>query len=66
MYERRAFTPAESKTADDIRARLTEVEHMICKIGPCRERSLALTKLDETMLWTNVAIAEAGVEDYIQ
>lgn len=31
-----------------------------------RERSLALTKLDEALMWANVAIAEAGVADYAQ
>ena len=43
---------------------LEEAEKMILKIGPCRERSLALTKLDEALMWANVAIAEAGVADY--
>ena len=66
MYQRRAFEPKETKTSNDIRAKLEEAEQMLCKISPCRERSLALTKLDEVMLWANVAIAQAGVEDYMQ
>ena len=66
MYQRRAFEPKETTTSNDIRAKLEEAEQMLCKIGPCRERSLALTKLDEVMLWANVAIAQAGVEDYMQ
>ena len=59
MYQRRTFEPKETKASNAIRAKLEEVEQMLCKIGPCRERSLAL-------LWANVAIAQAGVEDYMQ
>ena len=57
MYCRRTFEPKEVKASNDLRAKLTEAETMLCKIGPCRERSLALTKLDEVMLLANVAIA---------
>lgn len=66
MYRRRTFTLAESKASEAIRTKMTEAETMICKIGPCRERSLALTKLDEALMWANAAIAQAGVEDCIQ
>mgnify|MGYP007027014581 CR=1 FL=1 len=61
MYCRRTFEPKEVKASNDLRAKLTEAETMLCKIGPCRERSLALTKL-----WANAAIAETGVADYEQ
>lgn len=66
MYIKRPFEPNETKASNDLRAKLGEAEAMICKIGPCRERSLALTKLDEAMLWANVAIAQASVEDFVQ
>ena len=66
MYCRRTFKPKEVKASNDLRAKLTEAETMLCKIGPCRERSLALTKLDEVMVWAKVAIAQAGGEDYLQ
>ena len=66
MYCRRTFEPKEVKASHDLRAKLTEAETMLCKIGPCRERSLALTKLDEALLWANAAIAETGVADYEQ
>jgi hypothetical protein len=66
MYCRRTFEPKEVKASNDLRAKLTEAETMLCKIGPCRERSLALTKLDEALLWANAAIAETGVADYEQ
>lgn len=66
MYQRRTFEPKETKASNDIREKLEEAEKILYKIGPCRERGLALTKLDEAMLWANVAIAQAGVEDYMQ
>ncbi len=66
MYKRRPLSTKEENTAAKIRQQLEQAEQMIRKIGPCRERSLALTKLDEAMLWANVAIAEAGVADYDQ
>lgn len=63
MYKRRPLSTKEENAGAKIRQQL---EQTIKKIGPCRERSLALTKLDEALLWANVAIAEAGVADYAQ
>ena len=34
---------------------------MLLELNPSRERSLALTKLDEALLWANAAIAAAGI-----
>lgn len=64
MYKRRAYSQREQDYSLELRNELEEAEKMILKIGPCRERSLALTKLDEALMWANVAIAEAGVADY--
>jgi len=66
MYKRRAYSQREQDYSLELRNKLEEAEKMLLKIGPCRERSLALTKLDEALLWANVAIAEAGVADYAQ
>ena len=66
MYKRRSYSQKEQDYALELRNELEEAEKMLLKIGPCRERSLALTKLDEALLWANVAIAEAGVADYTQ
>lgn len=66
MYKRRAYSQREQDYSLELRNELEEAEKMILKIGPCRERSLALTKLDEALMWANVAIAEAGVADYAQ
>lgn len=66
MYKRRAYSQREQDYSLELRNKLEEAEKMLLKIGPCREMSLALTKLDEALLWANVAIAEAGVADYAQ
>lgn len=66
MYKRRPFSTREADAGAKIRQQLEQAEQIIKKIGPCRERSLALTKLDEALLWANAAIAEAGVADYEQ
>lgn len=66
MYKRRLYSQKEQDYVLALRNELEEAEKMLLKIGPCRERSLALTKLDEALLWANVAVAEAGVADYAQ
>jgi hypothetical protein len=43
---------------------MQEAEHMVQCIAPSRERSLALTKLDEALFWANAAIASEGVMDH--
>lgn len=66
MHKQRPYSQKEQDYALELRNELEEAEKMLLKIGPCRERSLALTKLDEALLWANVAVAEAGVADYAQ
>lgn len=66
MYKKRAYSVREQDYAVELRNEMERLEQLLLKIGPCRERSLALTKLDEAGLWANVAIAEAGVGDYAQ
>ena len=62
MYEKRAFNRAEQELSRKLRTEMEALEKRICEIGPCRERSLALTKLDEALLWANAAIAAGGIE----
>lgn len=62
MYEKRAFNRAEQDLSRKLRTEMELLEKRICEIGPCRERSLALTKLDEALLWANAAIAAGGIE----
>lgn len=61
MYEKRAFNRAEQDLSWKLRMEMEQLEKRIEEIGPCRERSLALTKLDEALLWANAAIAAGGV-----
>ena len=66
MYPVRKLNVAEAAYSTNLRLKMQETEGMVRCITPSRERSLALTKLDEALLWANVAIAQAGVEDYMQ
>ena len=61
MYPRKEFDEREKEYSVLLRRKLEEAEAMLLKQNPSRERSLALTKLDEALLWANVAIAAAGI-----
>lgn len=45
-----------------LQRKLEEAKAMLQRLTPSRARSLALTKLDEALLWANVGIAEAGLQ----
>lgn len=62
MYQKKAFNRREQDYAMGLRRKLEDAEAMIQNLAPSRARSLALTKLDEALLWTNVGIAEAGIQ----
>lgn len=62
MYQKKAFNRREQDYAMGVRRKLEEAEAMIQHLAPSRARSLALTKLDEALLWANVGIAEAGIQ----
>lgn len=61
MHPRKEFDKREKEYGVLLRRKLEEAEAMLLKLNPSRERSLALTKLDETLLWANAAIAAAGI-----
>ena len=61
MHPRKEFDEREKEYSVLLRRKLEEAEAMLLKLNPSRERSLALTKLDEALLWANVAIAAAGI-----
>lgn len=49
------------KRHEDVRSELRRVAHFIDKSAPdSREKSLALTHLEEVMMWTNAALARDG------
>lgn len=62
MYQKKAFNRREQDYAMGLRQKLEAVETMLQHLAPSRARSLALTKLDEALLWANVGIAEAGLQ----
>ena len=62
MYARKKFDEREAEYSVLLRRKLEEAEAMLLKLNPSRERSLALTKLDEALLWANVGIAEASLQ----
>lgn len=62
MYQKKAFNRREQDYAMALRQKLEKVEAMIRNLAPSHSRSLALTKLDEALLWANVGIAEAGIQ----
>ena len=61
MYAKKEFDKREKEYGVLLRRKLEEAEAMLLKLNLSRERSLALTKLDETLLWANAAIAAAGI-----
>lgn len=65
MYPRKEFNEREKEYSVLLRRKLEEAEAMLKHLAPSRARSLALTKLDEVLLWANVGISEAGLQqDY--
>lgn len=63
MYKRKQFGPGSKKMSEKIRAKLEEAEQLILQIPPCRNRSLALTHLEDVMLRSNLAICEIPEEE---
>lgn len=61
MYSRKEFDEREKEHSVLLRRKLEEAEAMLLKLNQSRERSLALMKLDEALLWANAAIAAAGI-----
>lgn len=53
MYQKKAFNRREQDYAMGLRRKLEEAEAMLQHLAPSRARSLALTKLDEALLWAN-------------
>lgn len=60
MYRQTAFGPADKKLSEDIRRKLEEAEALIQWIPACRNRSLALTHLEDAMLRADLAISESA------
>lgn len=61
MYPKKAFSTREQDYSALLRKKLEEAEVMLRQLNPSMERGLALTKLDEALLWANVSIAGTGI-----
>lgn len=62
MYKRANFTSKDKELSENIREKLAEAEELILGIPNCRNRSLAITHLEDVMLRTNLAIAENAAQ----
>lgn len=63
MYQNRQFDEREQDYSVHLRRKMKEAEAMLLKLKASRERSLALTKLDEALMWANASIAGAGIDE---
>lgn len=59
MYKRLNFEPMDKHLSESIRGKLEEAEALIMQLPAGRNRSIALTKLEDTMLRANLAISDA-------
>jgi hypothetical protein len=65
MYTRREFNENEVALSNSIREKLIEVEELLNRIPNCREKSIALTHIEDAMLHSNLAITEGCVMEVI-
>lgn len=61
MYTRREFTEEETSLSAEIRKGLISVERLLDKLPNGREKSIALTHIEDAMLHSNLAITESGL-----
>ena len=65
VYTRREFNENEVALSNVIREKLIEVEKLLDKIPNCREKSIALTHIEDAMLHSNLAITEGCVMEVV-
>jgi hypothetical protein len=63
MYTRREFNEEEIQLSGEIRKGLIAVEELLDKLPNCREKSIALTHIEDAMLHSNLAITETGITE---
>lgn len=63
MYTRREFNKSEVALSSKIKSKLIEVEGLLDKLPNCREKSIALTHIEDAMLHSNLAITETGLKE---
>ena len=63
MYTRREFNAKEVELSQAIRNKLQEVETLLEVLPNCRNKSMALTHIEDAMLRANLAITETGLPE---
>lgn len=63
MYTRREFNKSEVALSNEIKSKLIEVEGLLDKLPNCREKSIALTHIEDAMMHSNLAITETGITE---
>lgn len=63
MYQRREFNSKEIALSNEIKNKLIEVETLLDELPNCREKSIALTHIEDAMLHSNLAITETGLSE---
>jgi len=57
--ERRRLTQPEQELLDQLKSAGQDLYDMMDMIAPSRERDLAMTRLEEAMMWAEKAVFEA-------
>ena len=65
MYQRRDFNLKEVALSNSIRYKLIEVEKLLDQIPNRREKSIALTHIEDAMLHSNLAITDGCVMEVV-
>lgn len=63
MYTRREFNKSEVSLSNEIKSKLIECERLLDNLQNCREKSIALTHIEDAMLHSNLAITETGITE---
>ena len=61
IFATHVYSVDETKVSMEVREKASELLESMSSINNCRELSLARTKLEESVMWANKAIALGGV-----
>ena len=61
VFAPHVYSVDETKVSMEVREKASELLESMSSINNCRELSLARTKLEESVMWANKAIALGGV-----
>ena len=61
VFAPHVYSVDETKVSMEVREKASELLESMGSINNCRELSLARTKLEESVMWANKAIALGGV-----